>query len=240
MVDKWECPEGTGVPLITMPNVVKPLHRVAPRNIMGQTAWNILRKQCYYNANYKCEICGAELVGSRKAAHELYSYDYKNGDATFERAIAVCSVSHDFIHSGRLITMFKNGNVLYPKQYVLKVVEHGFKLVYEYNKKHPNKQLRVYGTFLEYLKEPELELEMKQLIKKYKVMFYIENERKSAKWGEWKLVVDGKEYPSPYKNQRDWQAAMDQAAKNDTHRKVKNPFVGEAYDLIDVILKEQE
>lgn len=228
------------MPLITMSNVAKPLHGLAPRTIFGKAAWDVMRKQCYYSADYKCEICGDSPEKGKLHAHELYNTNWYKGTAEFERVIACCATCHAAIHSGRLITMFRNGNVLYPKSYVLKVVEHCFKLVHEYNKAHPNKQLRVYGTFLEYLKEPELELEMKQLIKKYKMMFYIENERKSAKWGEWELIINGKEYPSPYKNQRDWQAAMDQAAKNDTHRKVKNPFVGEAYDLIDVILKEQE
>ena len=166
-VDKWTCPTETGIPLITMPNVPRPLHRLNPRNIMGASTWNHVRKRCYYNANYKCEICGVDFadIKPRYAAHELYSYDYKEGTGKFERCIAICAVCHNAIHSGRLITMYKNGNQLYPKQYVLKVVEHCFSLVSKYNAEHRNKKpLKVYATFLEYLKVPELHDEMKALM----------------------------------------------------------------------------
>ena len=74
-----------------------------------------------------------------------------------------------------LITMFKNGNPLYPKSYVLKVAENCFSLVSKWNKEHPDEEpLRVYSTYLEYLKVPELADEMRALIKKYNITYYKE------------------------------------------------------------------
>lgn len=237
-VSKWECPEDTGVPLITMPNVPRPLHGLPPRKIMGESTWNHVRKRCYYEAGYKCEICGIDPPKGQLHAHELYSYDWKEGTGTFNRCIAICKQDHDFIHSGRLITMYKNGNPLYPKSYVLGVVEKGFKLIHDYNKAHKDeKPLRAYATFLEYLKVPELAEEMSELIDKYKIEFYAEPKH-IAKWGEWKLRFGNKDYPTPYASQSDWVEAMEMASKNDTVRAIGNPFQGDIFDEISNIIKD--
>ena len=221
--DKWECPAGTGAPLITMPNVPRPLHGLAPRKIMGDSTWDHVRKRCYYLAGYKCEVCGEGLVKPYYAAHELYSYDYIEGIGQFERYIAICSKDHDFIHSGRMVTLFKSGNTFYPKSYVLEVVEKGFKLINEYNSEHCKQEpLKAYATFLNYLKTPELTNEIQSLIDKYNIEFYQEPKH-IAKWNKWRLIIGNKEYPSPYSDQGKWVEAMKEASQNDTIRVVGNP-----------------
>ena len=234
--DKWQAPAGTGVGLITMPNVPRPLHGLPPRKIMGQTEWDKMRKRCYYNAGYKCEVCGCEPPKGQLHAHELYTVDWKEGTSTFNRCIAICKQDHDFIHSGRLVTLHKSGNPLYSKEYVLGVVEKGFKLIYDANKEY-NAGLKAYATFLEYLKVPSLCMEMVKLIDKYNIECYSEP-KKIAKWGEWRLVWRGKEYYTPYKNEGEWKDAMVEYSKTDTKRQVKDPFKGEAYDVINEILKD--
>lgn len=237
-VTKWECPTETGIPLITMPNIPKPLHALPPRNIMGRTAWDRARKLCYFKANYKCEICGCEPPKGNLHAHELYTIDYLEGTSTFNRCIAICKQDHDFIHSGRLVTLFKEGNTLYPKSYVLKVVEKGFKLVSDYNKEHPGEEpLRVFDTFLDYLRVPELADEMAELIRKYDIKFYC-SPRRPARWDKWRLVWRGKEYKTPYKNYEEWMAAMEEKRKTDTIRQISNPFSGGAYDELRKILEQ--
>lgn len=238
-VDKWECPDGTGVPLITMPNVPRPLHGkgMQPRTIFGGTTWNFMRKQAYYNAHYKCEICGREPEKRDLHAHELFSYDYNRTTGTFKRVVAICRTCHDGIHSGRLLTMYKKGNPLYPKSYVLKVAENAFRLVSEYNK-DAEEELRLYSTYVDYLDMPELRNEMLALIKKYNVKFYEEHITKSKRWKGWRVIVGKNTYESPYKSQADWEEAMEVMNQRDTQRNVTDPFSGGVFDEIDKMLAE--
>lgn len=233
--EKWQAPTGSGAFIISMPNVPRPLHGMPPRKIMGQAAWDKMRKRCYYDAGYKCEACGAEPERGGLDAHELYTIDWKEGTSTFVRCVALCKKCHSFIHSGRLITLYKQGNPLYTREIVLNIVEHGFKIISEHNKKYGD-DLKVYATFLEYLKVPDLTAEMTYLIKKYNIHFYCEP-LKIAAWKDWRLVWRGKEYYTPYANEGAWEKAMVEYGKTDTKRKAKNPFKGEAYDVIDEILK---
>lgn len=237
-VTKWVCPEGTGIPLITMPNVPRPLHGTGmqPRTIYGETVWNYMRKKAYFDADYKCEICGCSPEKGQLHAHELFDYDYENTTGTFNRVVAICRTCHDGIHSGRLITMYKNNNPLYPASYVLKVVENAFRLVHDFNVSHPDAKLKLYETFVGYLQYPELEDKMKYLIKKYGIEFYGEHVVKSKRWKGWKVIVNGKEYESPYKCQADWEDAMAINNKQDEIRNLENPFSGGVFDEIDKIL----
>ena len=237
-VKQWHCPEGTGVPLITMPNVPRPLHGkgMQPRTIFGGQTWNFMRKQAYYNAGYKCEICGCEPKKGDLHAHELFSYDYDKRTGKFERVVAICRTCHDGIHSGRLITLFKQGNPLYPKSYVLRVMENCFSLVHKYNKEHPDEPLKVYSTYLECLKIPELQAETEALIKKYNISFYAEDVPVHKRWKGWRVVVGKNTYDSPYTCQEDWQRAMNEASKTDNVRNLQNPFSGGVFDELEKLL----
>ena len=93
-------------------------------------------------------------------------------------------------------------------------------------------------TFLEYLKVPEIAMEMSELIDKYGIKFYSEP-RHIAKWGDWKLLFGNREYPTPYASQEEWKQAMVEASKNDSVRGVDNPFVGDAFDAINEILSKE-
>lgn len=241
IITHWECPEGTGVPLITMPNIPRPLHGkgLQPRTIFGKSTWDFMRKKTYFNADYKCEICGREPEKRDLHAHELFSYNYEKGTGEFKRAIAICRTCHDGIHSGRLLTMYKNGNPLYPKSYVLKVVENCFRLVGEYNRTHSDEEpLRVYATYLDYLTPPELESEVSELIEKYNIKFYQEHITKSKRWKGWKVLVGKNWYQSPYQSQADWEAAMAENNKLDTDKKAVDAFSGGVFDDIKKMLEE--
>lgn len=165
---RWDCPDKADARILAGPNLAKPLHSLNPRTIMGGPAWDRMRKRVYYLAKYKCEICGADCSepGSMDA-HELYSIDYEAGTATFSLVIGICKACHNFYHSGRLITLFKQGVPFYSKEIILSIVEHGFKLIYDWNKAHPDEpKLKAYATFLEYAKQPELAEQMEKLIER--------------------------------------------------------------------------
>lgn len=221
LITKWRPPKYSDArTLIAMPNIPKPTHALNPRTLLGATEWDYMRKACYADANDTCEICGAKPENLRnRHGHEVYEIDYEKGVVKFVRVFCLCSLCHlGGIHTGRAITLFKQGNPLYPKEFLLAGAEHAFKIISEYNKKHPKADLRAYATFLDYLKCDELKAPMEELIEKYQIKFYKEDPKKMADWPDWKLVVGKKEYPSPYKNEKEWKVAMEEAGKKDTAR----------------------
>ena len=240
-VDYWECPADNGVPILTMPNIPMALHGkgLQPRTVYGRTTWDFMRKAAYQKAGYASEISGEVPEKGYLHSHELFSYDYARQEGVFIRCIALSKLEHDFIHSGRLITLYRMNNPIVPKSYLLKVVENGFKLVHDYNEAHPDQEpLRVYATFLEYLDRDDLRDEMVELIHKYDIKFYKEHIPKSKRWRGWHVIIGNKRYNSPYTCQKDWEAAMQEANKQDTVRSINTPFTGKGFDMVDAILKE--
>lgn len=245
-VTKWEPPkEGEDMrALIAMPNIPKPTHGMAPRTLLGSRVWNQMRKHCYTRAEDTCEICGAKPDNLRhRHAHEVYSIDWEKGEVKFVRAFCVCALCHlGCIHTGRAVTLYKQGNPLYPKEFLLQGAEHAFKTISEYNQDHPDANLKAYATFLEYLKVDELYGPMTQLIGKYNVKFYMEDPKKMADWGEWKLIIGDTEFPTPYQSEHDWKEAMEERAKEDSARllqkSAEEKFSGKVYDELENIIGE--
>lgn len=248
LITKWSPPkDGEEMrALIAMPNIPRPCHLLNPRNILGVTTWNRMRKACYIEADNTCEICGDKPENLRhRHAHEVYEIDYAKGTVKFVRAFCVCALDHlGCIHTGRAVTLHKQDNPLYPKEFLLEGAEKAFKTIYEYNKDHPKADLRAYINFLEYLKCDDIKEEMEALIKKYHVKFYAEDEKKMAKWKEWKLIIGDQEYPTPYENEKAWKKAMEEQGERDTARIMQKnmveKFSGGVYDELNKLLKEIE
>ena len=82
---------------------------------------------------------------------------------------------------------------------------------------------------------------MEELFDRYEMKFYKVQQKwyDSKHWGNWKLIIDGVEYPTPYENIEAWQAAMD---KNNARRtpEFKNPFTGGVYDEVEKFIKEAD
>ena len=245
LVDSWLPPEGDDLrPLIAMPNIPRPLHGVNPRTILGTSTWNHMRKFCYNKAEDTCEICGTKPENLRhRHGHEVYEIDYAKGTAKFHRVYCVCSLCHlGCIHTGRALTLWKNHNPLYPTEFLLQGAEHAFKIISDYNKDNPGADLRTYSTFLDYLKHEELKGPMEELIKKYNIKFYTEVED-IVDWGKWKLIIGNQEYATPYANEDEWKATMEEREKKDTARlmqkKLEKKFSGDIYDEIDKIINKE-
>ena len=241
IIDKWVAPEGGGAPIVTMPNVPKPLHGPGhqPRTIVGNSTWNHMRNRCYYESGYACEACGAKVrteyyedgsvhhkynddgtIPKRALhAHELYDYDYNKGTARFVRCVALCECCHvRFIHSGRMLTMYEKGDPLMSKERVLEGIEHGFQQIKKWNDEHYGEEkLRACWVLIDYTKDPVIGEDVKKLIDDYEIEFYIVVG--SAKWADWKLLFANKEYPTKYKDEADWAEAM---AKNNAEQIEKN------------------
>lgn len=213
-INNWKAPieDDDPVKILSMPNVPKPLHTMAPRTILGGPTWERMRKRCYYDAGYKCEACGYEPEKGKLHAHELYEVDYDKCTSKFVRCVALCNKCHTEpgVHTGRAYTMYKQGNVLMPRQKLLEGVEHIFKLVNEYNQHRPEgeEELRLFATFVQYWKDNTLREDMERLIKQYNIKFYNVPPTETERWGEWKLIIGNKEHPTKFASMQEWEEAM--------------------------------
>ena len=62
--------------------------------------WNLLRKQCYHDAGYKCEICGGSGLDYPVECHEIWEYDDRRWIQTLCGLIALCPSCHQVKHMG--------------------------------------------------------------------------------------------------------------------------------------------
>ena len=219
-VTHWAPPSGDDLrPLITMPNIPRPIQGEGcqPRTIYRPKDWNAMRRACYEKAHDTCEICG-ECPEDKRArqSHECFVIDYEKGVATFVGCFCLCKKCHLLgIHTGRAITLYSKGSPLISKDLLLAGAENAFTIISSYNRDHPGADLRAYSTFTEYLKHDELREPMLELIRTYGIKFYHEDESRQAKWREWSVHLDGEEYPTPYKNEKEWQREMEKKNYND-------------------------
>lgn len=70
------------------------------RSKVSKEEWDIIRKKCYKNANYKCEICGG--VGNKwpVECHEIWEYDDKKHIQKLVGFVALCPSCHEVKHIG--------------------------------------------------------------------------------------------------------------------------------------------
>lgn len=66
--------------ILTQSPLPKSIHGINPRTIMGENAWNKLKKQKQIEANYHCMCCGdyvAHIPGDYLECHEVYSVNHE-------------------------------------------------------------------------------------------------------------------------------------------------------------------
>lgn len=233
---KWIAPKNGGAPLLTMCNIPLPTHGLAPRTIMGATEWGKLRRQCYKDANDHCEICGVQLCGNRSGifplheSHEVYSYDFEALTQTFIRPVCLCPACHRFIHSGRAITCYKNHEPLWTADFMLSLAEHGFRLIADWNKQHPDNIIYAYETLNNWLDEPSLAERLWGLMQSYNIEIWCAPKREEwdNAWGKWRLIYDGVEYYSPYQSREEWE----DATRGQHPKENKELFAGDEFETL--------
>lgn len=70
------------------------------RSNVTKKDWDILRKECYQSANYKCEICNGTGDKHPVEAHEVWHYDDLYKVQRLERLISLCPSCHQVKHIG--------------------------------------------------------------------------------------------------------------------------------------------
>jgi hypothetical protein len=182
--------------LLSSPNIPKPLHTVNPRNIIGRYWWDQRRQEAYSKHDYKCWACGVPKQHAEfhqwLEAHEDYDIDWQSGKVELKEIVALCHSCHNFIHNGRLYTIYKEGQV--GRSRVMHILEHGFGIC-ERNNVQP-----YFGAYLTLNLMNGQELEEAIINAKSKGWFpHIE-----ASWDKWHLVIEGHQYYSPFKDFDAW------------------------------------
>jgi len=159
------------------------MHGVAPREIMGQVWWDAERKKAYAKNAYHCEACGVHKFDAKGRqwleAHEVYDIDYKRGRMTFVRIVPLCHFCHNYIHDGRLNALIDQGKLSQRK--FTAIIQHGDAVLAKNGISKTTYNNREYS--------------MGQLMLEGGV----------APWKDWRLVFNGKEYPSKFKTEEDWE-----------------------------------
>jgi len=166
--------------LLLLPNIPKPLHGMNPRSVLGGKWWDQERKAAYKSTNYHCESCGVHKDNAkfRKVVegHEVYDTDYVNGKLTYLRTVPLCSLCHEYVHDGRLLSLLEQGKI--TRSHYSSVIQHGDRLLAEAGLRKPS------------------HLERDALI------FKNIEEGRVAFWGDWRLVIDLSPYKTKVLNNR--------------------------------------
>jgi 5-methylcytosine-specific restriction endonuclease McrA len=71
------------------------------RSNVSKEQWDIIRKRCYRNAHYKCEICGEKGEKWPVECHEIWEYNDNKQTQILIGFIALCPKCHKVKHAGR-------------------------------------------------------------------------------------------------------------------------------------------
>jgi len=85
--------------LLLCPNIPKPLHGVAPRELLGSKWWNETRQAAYVSTAYHCSACGVW------------------------KSVPLCHYCHNFIHDGRMRALIQQRKFKFAKYTA--VIQHG-------------------------------------------------------------------------------------------------------------------
>jgi len=183
--------------LLASPNIPKPLHTLNPRTILGRWWWDEQRQKAYAKHDYRCWACGVPKINADfhkwLEAHEDYNIEWETGRIELREIVALCHSCHNFIHSGRLYSIYQEGHI--GKDGVRQILEHGFGIC-ERNNVQP-----YFGAFMTL-----------NLINGQSPEEAIKNAKKKgwfptieAPWENWHLVIEGQKHYSPFKNLLEWE-----------------------------------
>lgn len=176
--------------ILTHPNIPKPLHGLNPRTIKGREWWDVTRRKAYASTDYHCAACGVHKRDAKKhqwlEAHEYFDINYQTGRCEVISIEPLCHYCHNFIHSGRLQKiMGKEKTVTEVKE----ILEHGFAVLAEHSLK------AFTGTL-------DLARDLRANTFDVQSSFVVTNP--NLKWEDYRLILDGDEYPPIHPNFNAW------------------------------------
>lgn len=70
------------------------------RSNVDKDTWDVIRRKCYRNADYQCEICGGIGPTHPVECHEIWEYNDDEHIQKLVRFIALCPACHQVKHFG--------------------------------------------------------------------------------------------------------------------------------------------
>lgn len=70
------------------------------RSLVTQAEWDVIRKKCYKEAGYQCEICQGKGPKWPVECHEIWNYDEDTEIQKLKGLIALCPACHEVKHFG--------------------------------------------------------------------------------------------------------------------------------------------
>ena len=173
-----------------MPNIPKPLHGMNPRTIMGQSAWDVKRREVYASTGHHCAACGVHKLQAKKLqrmeAHEIHTINHRAGWAEVTEIVPLCHFCHAFIHSG--LTRMRARKKEIKASEVRAIMEHGCEVL----------RRSASGIF------PGT-AELCDLVKVDRSLIPVSPmPKRMAEWSKWRLIWDGKEYRGKFKSFEAW------------------------------------
>ena len=170
--------------ILMQPQILKPLHSLAPRAILGTAWWNKTRQESYAKNNFHCFACGVHKSQAKYhnwlEAHESYFIDFEKKQYRLQEIVALCHACHNYIHAGRLLAMYNKREISEEKY--KGVLEHGDTLLFL------NDLDKTKAWWTDPKIRPHLFPEL------------------DGTWDKWHLLLEGKAYFSRFENYKSWAA----------------------------------
>lgn len=193
--------------ILQHPNIPKPLHGLAPREIKGKSWWDKTRKAVYKKQGDCCIACGVHKSEAKYhnwiEAHEYYNMDYVEGSMKIEKIVGLCHSCHAYIHSGRTLVMYQKGNIGFNKAY--DIMTHGFKVLKNNNLEPWYGHVQAFLGILSYrgIDIPENMMVRYEQLKRQQKPEYMQPD-----WSKWYLELEGEKYYGKFNNQREWKESF--------------------------------
>lgn len=79
------------------------------RSVLPPKLWDVVRKDAYKRAGWRCVICGKK---GRLEAHEQWRYDEENALQTLVDVVALCKECHEVKHISRTSLFGREGEAM--------------------------------------------------------------------------------------------------------------------------------
>ncbi len=161
--------------ILLHPNIPQPLQGMSPRVILGEEWWDTKRKEAYKKHNYHCWACG---VHKSDAKYKQWLEGHECYVFNYEKGTAF------MVEVVALCYMCHA------------FIHSGLTQVWFNNNKINKKE---YGDIIKHGENLLKTVDYKKLNP-----YIIDSYCKVADWADWKIIVDGKVYPTKFKNISEW------------------------------------